>query len=585
MMELLGDWKRTVTCGELRASHAGRTETLMGWVKSVRDLGGVIFVGLRDRYGVTQVVFRPELLPPEQMEKAKRIGLEYVIAVRGKVQERPQSARNPEMVTGEIEILPAELKILNEATPPPFLPSEETTASEELRLKYRYLDLRRESSQAVFALRHGVYQSVRKGLSREGFLEIETPILVRPTPEGARDFLVPSRVHRGKFFALPQSPQLYKQLLMVSGFDRYFQVAKCLRDEDLRADRQPEHTQIDVEMSFGSEEDIFGIMERMFTALFQENLGVKLETPFPRFSYEEATRRFGSDKPDLRIPFEMVEVTDAAASSGFSPIANAVNAGDRVACLVAPFQLSRKEVSELESLIAHTGVKPLFWARVVGGALEGGFGKSVSEDFAKRLLQGAPDTGTVLLAAGRRAFRAMGAVRTALGSRVDFARSDFRFAWVRDFPIFSWNEEESRWEPSHHMFSMPYDECIDFLETDPGKVRGHVYDLVCNGVELGSGSTRIHSAELQLRVMKAAGLTPDEAQKRFGFLLEALKFGAPPHGGIALGVDRIVMLMAGRQTIRDTIAFPKTTSASSLMDGAPCEVEEKDIADLGIKLV
>jgi len=585
MMELLGDWKRTATCGELRASHAGRTETLMGWVKSVRDLGGVIFVGLRDRYGVTQVVFRPELAAPELMDKAKRIGLEYVIAVRGKVQERPQDARNPEMVTGEIEILPTALKILNEATTPPFLPSEETTPSEELRLRYRYLDLRRESLQAVFALRHGVYQSVRKCLSKEGFLEIDTPMLVRPTPEGARDFLVPSRVHRGKFFALPQSPQLYKQLLMVSGFDRYFQLAKCLRDEDPRADRQPEFAQIDLEMSFGSEEDVFGIMERMFVTTFQENLGIKLETPFPRFSYEEAMRRFGSDKPDLRVPFEVVEVTEPALSSGFSPIADAAREGDRVACLAAPFQLSRREISDLEAFIAQTGVKPLFWARVVGRALEGGIAKSVTEGFAKKILEGAPDTGTVFLGAGRHALQAMGAVRTTLGGRVDFARSDFRFAWVRDFPVFSWNEEENRWEPSHHMFSMPYDECIDFLETDPGKVRGHVYDLVCNGVELGSGSTRIHSAELQLRVMKVVGLTPDEAQKRFGFLLEALKFGAPPHGGIALGLDRIVMLMAGKQTIRDTIAFPKTTSASSLMDGAPCEVDGKDIADLGIKLV
>jgi aspartyl-tRNA synthetase len=585
MMELLGDWKRTATCGELRASHAGRSETLMGWVKSVRDLGGVIFVGLRDRYGVTQVVFRPELAAPKLMEKAKRIGLEYVIAVRGKVQERPQDARNPEMATGEIEILPAELKILNEATPPPFLPSEETTANEELRLRYRYLDLRRESLQAVLALRHGVYQSVRKCLSKEGFLEIETPLLVRPTPEGARDFLVPSRVHRGKFFALPQSPQLYKQLLMVSGFDRYFQLAKCLRDEDPRADRQPEFAQIDLEMSFGSEEDIFGIMERMFVSTFEENMGVKLETPFPRFSYEEAMHRFGSDKPDLRVPFEIVEVSEAARSSGFPPIAEAARAGDRVACIVAPFQLSRREVSDLESLTAQTDVKPLFWARVAGRALEGGIAKSISEGFANKILEGAPDTGVVLVAVGRRALQALGAVRVALGNRVDSARSDFRFAWVRDFPVFTWNEEESRWEPSHHMFSMPYEECIDFLETDPGKVRGHVYDLVCNGVELGSGSTRIHSAELQLRVMKVVGLTPDEAQKRFGFLLEALRLGAPPHGGIALGIDRLIMLMSGRQAIRDAIAFPKTTSATSLMDGAPCEVDAKEIADLGIKLV
>jgi len=595
-MDLLGDWKRTATCGELRAAHEGRIETLMGWVRSVRDHGGVIFLNLRDRYGVTQVVLRPELVAPEQMEKARRIGLEYVIAVRGKVQQRPEGAHNPDMATGDIEILPSDLKILNEATPLPFLPSEDATASEELRLKYRYIDLRRESYQAIFALRHGVYQSVRKGLSKEGFLEIETPMLVRPTPEGARDFLVPSRVHKGKFFALPQSPQLYKQLLMVSGFDRYFQLAKCLRDEDPRADRQPEFAQVDVEMSFGSEEDVFGVMERMFAGVFEENLGMKLETPFPRLTYYEAMRRFGSDKPDLRIPFELADLTPEAPSSGFSPIIETAKTLDRiadlaggassgVAGLVAPFQLSRKEISGLESIMAPFGVKPLFWARVAAGELEGGFGKSVSEGLRARLLRGAPEAGTAFLAAGANAFQALGAVRTALAPKVDFARSGFKFAWVTDFPLFAWNSEGMRWEPTHHMFSMPYDECIDLLETDPGRVRAHVYDLVCNGVELGSGSTRIHSPELQLRVMKVVGLTPDEAQKRFGFLLDAFTYGAPPHGGIALGIDRIVMLLAGRQTIRDTIAFPKTTSASSLMDGAPCEVDPEDIADLGIKLV
>jgi len=591
-MELLGGWKRTATCGELRRSRAGRTETLMGWVKSVRDLGGVIFVVLRDRYGVTQVVFRPELMSPEQIEKAKRIGLEFVIAVRGKVFERPENARNPEMPTGDIEILSEELKILNEATPPPFLPSEETSASEELRLKYRYLDLRRESFQAIFALRHGVAGSVRKSLGGEGFLEIETPLLVRPTPEGARDFLVPSRVQKGKFFALPQSPQLYKQLLMVSGFDRYFQLSRCLRDEDLRADRQPEFTQIDVEMSFGSEEDIYGAMERMFALAFRENLGTELETPFPRLTHEETIRRFGTDKPDLRIPLELVDLTDAADSSGLSAIADARKGGGQVAALIVPLQLSRKEISDLESQVAAIGVKPLFWARLAGGALEGGFAKSAGPDFAKRLIeeaQGSPaqhsESSTVLLVAGKKAFEAAGILRVTLGGRMHFSRSEFKFVWVRDFPLFSWNEEGRRWEPSHHVFSMPYEECIDLLEKDPGKVRGQVYDLVCNGVELGSGSTRIHSPELQLRVMKAIGLGQEEAQRRFGFLLDSFRFGAPPHGGIALGFDRIVMLMAGKQSIRDTIAFPKTTSASSLVDGAPSEADAKDIAELGIKLV
>lgn len=586
MAELLGNWKRTITCGELRGSHASRTETLMGWARSVRDHGGVIFVDLRDRHGVTQLVFRPEILPAERMDLARKIGFEYVIAARGTVQGRPEGARNPQIPTGEIEVLVSEFKILNESEPLPFLPSDEPSASEELRLKYRYIDLRREPLQAIFALRHGVYQSVRKALSREGFLEIETPLLVRPTPEGARDYLVPSRVHRGKFFALPQSPQLYKQLLMVSGFDRYFQLARCLRDEDPRADRQPEFAQIDIEMSFPGEDDVFDVIERMFVSVFEENMGFKLDTPFPRLTYEEVMTRYGSDKPDLRIPLEIADVTDEAARSGFPAFAEAAKAGGKVACLASTVELSRKEISELETQITATGVKPLFWARLTQTGLEGGVTKSLSEELAKRIMAfAAGKTGIVFLAAGKRAFEALGMVRTAVGSRMQIADSGFNFAWVRDFPLFEWNEKEGRWEPSHHMFSMPYDDSIPLLETDPGRVRAHVYDLVCNGVELGSGSIRIHVPELQLRVMKVLGLTPEEAGRRFGFLLEAMRYGAPPHGGIALGLDRIIMLMSRRQTIRDTIAFPKTTSGSSLMDGSPSEVDSKDISDLGIKLV
>ncbi len=586
MAELLGDWQRTVTCGEVRATHVGRTETLMGWARSVRDHGGVIFVDLRDRYGATQLVFRPELLPGERMELARRIGLEYVLAARGTVQSRPEGARNPHLSTGEVEVLVSDFKVLNEAEPLPFLPAEDVSAGEELRLRYRYIDLRRDSLQAVFALRHGVYQSVRKALSSERFLEIETPILVRPTPEGARDFLVPSRVHRGKFFALPQSPQLYKQLLMMCGFDRYFQLARCLRDEDLRADRQPEHTQIDVEMSFPREEDVFGLVERMFVTVFEENLGVKLETPFVRLTYEEAIARYGSDKPDLRIPLEIVDLTELAEGSGFSPFADAVKAGGRLACLLVPVELSRKELSELEGQLASAGVKPLYWARLTAAGAEGGVSKSLGPDILDRvrtLSSGKP--GTLLFTAGKLAFEGLGVARTSVAARMQIADSGFNFAWVRDFPLFAWNEGEGRWEPSHHMFSMPYDESIQYLETDPGRVRGHVYDLVCNGVELGSGSIRIHQPGLQLKVMKAIGLTREDAERRFGFLLDAMRYGAPPHGGIALGLDRIVMLMSRRQTIRDTIAFPKTTSASSLVDGSPCQVEGKDLQDLGIKLV
>ncbi|MFH0778637.1 MAG: aspartate--tRNA ligase [Candidatus Eisenbacteria bacterium] len=585
MAELMGDWKRTVTCGELRASHAGSTATLMGWVKSIRDHGGVIFVDLRDRHGVTQVVMRPEVLSPERMEIARKISFEYVLAARGRVEKRPGGATNPELATGEIEVLVSDFRILNAAEPLPFLPSEDAAASEELRFRFRYVDLRREVLQHAIALRHGVCQSVRRWLSKEGFLEIETPLLVRPTPEGARDFLVPSRVHKGKFFALPQSPQLYKQLLMMSGFDRYFQLARCLRDEDLRADRQPEHTQIDVEMSFCTEEDVFGIVERMFEAVFEENLGLKLHVPFPRLTFEEAMGRYGSDKPDMRIPHEIADLSAVPGVEAFSVFAEALRDKGRVACLAVPAHLSRKEISELESIAAGAGARPLFWARAANGALEGGVSKSLGPELTRGITALAPESGTVLLVAGRRALEALGAIRTSLGSKVESAKGDFRFAWVRDFPLFVWNEEDNRWEPSHHMFSMPYDETIEYLERDPGRVRGHVYDLVCNGVELGSGSIRIHIPDLQLRVMKTVGLSEKDAHRRFGFLLEAMKYGAPPHGGIALGIDRIVMLMAGGQSIRDTIAFPKTASASSLVDGCPSEVDEKDIADLGLRLV
>ncbi len=552
----------------------------------MRDHGGVIFVDLRDRHGVTQLVFRPEVLPADRMELARKIGLEYVVAAKGPVQGRPEGARNPQLATGDVEVLVSEFRILNESEPLPFLPADEPSASEELRLKYRYIDLRREPMQAIFALRHGVYQSVRKALSKEGFLEIETPLLVRPTPEGARDYLVPSRVHRGKFFALPQSPQLYKQLLMVSGFDRYFQLARCLRDEDPRADRQPEFAQIDLEMSFPSEDDVFDVIERMFVAVFDETMGLKLNIPFPRLTYHDTMTRYGSDKPDLRIPLELADVTDEAARSGFAPFVEAACAGGRVACLVSDTELSRKEIAGLEAQAAPCGAKPLYWARLTQTGVEGGVAKSLSDELALRIVTlAAGKPGLVFLAAGKRALEGLGAVRTALGARMQIAESGFNFAWVRDFPLFGWNEEEHRWEPSHHMFSMPYDDSISLLETNPGSVKAHVYDLVCNGVELGSGSIRIHLPELQLRVMKVLGLNREDADRRFGFLLEAMRYGAPPHGGIALGLDRIVMLMSSRQTIRDTIAFPKTTSGSSLMDGSPSEVDSKDISDLGIKLV
>jgi len=592
MLEALGSWRRTHTCGELRAADAGRDAILMGWVHRVRDHGGVIFVDLRDRYGMTQVVVRPEAAAAGPLfEKGQALRGEFVVAVRGTVGARPEAMVNRAMPTGDIELLASELRILNASQTPPFEVDDETLAAEDLRLEYRYIDLRRPVLQSILELRHRLMLETRRYLSAERFLEIETPMLVKPTPEGARDYIVPARLHPGKFYALPQSPQLYKQILMVCGFDRYFQIARCLRDEDARADRQAEFAQIDLEMSFAGEVDVFGVIEGLVSALVREARGTEIPVPFPRMRYEEAMDRFGSDKPDLRYGLEMRDVTSLAAETEFGIFRGAVAAGGTVRCLVAPgcAEWSRQQVDALEETAKRFGAKGLARAKLTERGFETGVGKFLEPmraAFAEAT--GAREGDLVLFVADRKdvARRALGAVRVALGQAVCKPdRFDYRFLWVHEFPLFERDEEHGRWTPAHHMFTMPLDEDLPHLETDPGRVHAQLYDLVLSGVELGSGSIRIHRRDIQERVMKVVGMSAEDAEARFGFLLKAFQFGAPPHGGIALGFDRFVMLMAGTDSIRDTIAFPKTARAASLMDGCPAGIPEADLRDLHLTFV
>jgi aspartyl-tRNA synthetase len=591
VLEDLGGWRRSHTCGELRRSHAGASATLMGWVHRVRDHGGVLFVDLRDRHGLTQVVFRPETGGAALIERATRLGLEYVIAVRGLVTGRPAESRNAEMPTGEVELDVSELKLLAAADPLPVLPSEEVhLANEDLRLRYRYLDLRRPELSRVLALRHKAAQAARAHLSNAGFLEVETPLLVKQTPEGARDYVVPSRVHPGKFYALPQSPQLYKQTLMIAGLDRYFQLARCLRDEDLRADRQPEHTQIDLEMSFVDEEQVFEAVESLFVALWKEVLGIEVPLPFPRLTFREAMGRYGSDKPDLRFGLEFRDVTAILARSPRNVVAGPAQAeGGTGVALTIPggAEISGSQLRKYEEVVKAAGAAGLGFLKVLPAErakAEAVFpGALLDELFAA---VGAKEGDAVLYTSGpwEPTLKALGVLRTRLGQPlVKGKEREWRFLWVRDFPLFERDAQVDRWAPRHHMFTMPKPEHLEFLESDPGKVHATLYDLVLNGTELGSGSMRIHRPDIQERVMKVVGLSSEQAHAKFGFLLEAYRYAAPPHGGIGLGFDRIVMLMAGRDNIRDTIAFPKTTTAASLMDGCPSEVEPEIWKELHLK--
>jgi aspartyl-tRNA synthetase len=598
-LEGLGDWRRSHTCGELNAAHVGATVTLMGWVHRTRDHGGVLFIDLRDRYGLTQVVVHPETGGAALLERASRLGNEFVIAVRGPLNARPADAVNAAISTGAVEVDVREMKLLSASDPLPFQVNEEhMLASEDLRLKYRYLDLRRPELSSVLALRHQAAMTARAHLSRESFLEIETPVLVKPTPEGARDYVVPSRVHHGRFYALPQSPQLYKQTLMIAGCDRYFQLARCLRDEDLRADRQPEHTQIDLEMSFVTEDDVFTTVEGLFRAMWTECLGVEVKTPFPRMTYDEAMKRYGSDKPDVRFALEFVDVTSLCARSPRNVVANGAKAAGGIGVAIrlpGGAEISGTQLRKYEEVVKAAGAGGLTFFKVQAADREKQqviFPGELLDEFLSTC--GAKEGDAVVFTNGpwERTCKALGVLRTQLGQAelerrglldATPARQEWRFLWVRQFPLFEWIEETKRWEPKHHMFTMPNPEHLDYLETDPGKVYAQLYDLVLNGNELGSGSVRIHRPDIQERVMKVIGLTHEQAHEKFGFLLEAYRYASPPHAGIGIGLDRVIMLMAGRDSIRDVIAFPKTASATNLMDGSPGPIEDIAMKELGLK--
>jgi aspartyl-tRNA synthetase len=583
---------RTHTCGELRELNVGEKVILNGWVDRRRDLGGLIFIWLRDRYGITQVVFEPET-NKEAYELAKKLRNEFVISVEGKVRKRPEDAVNKELGTGIVDVLADNLIILNEAETPPFAVKDETDAFEDLRLKYRYLDLRRPALQKVLLLRHRMYQLVRKYFDANNFVEVETPVLMKSTPEGARDYLVPSRVHKGKFYALPQSPQQYKQLLMVSGFDRYFQIVKCFRDEDLRADRQPEFTQIDVEMSFITNEEVFGIVEGLMKLLFKEVWNIDLSLPIKRLSYEEAVTKYGSDKPDLRFEMELHILNDVFSNSEFKVFKEAVDSKGIVSGLVATgcASFSRNQIDGLTELVKKLGAKGMVWFKVLEKGIDSPTSKFLSDEEKENLvleLEAKPNDLILILAGERNStLNQMGSLRLELAKRLELIKPETLPAllWVTEFPLFEYDEVIKRFYAMHHPFTSPKMEEVDLLEENPGKIKAQAYDLVLNGSEIAGGSIRIHNSELQARMFKALGISDEEAQQKFGFLMNAFKYGAPPHGGIAFGFDRMVMLFAGVDSIRDTIAFPKTASAMSLMDECPSSVSEEQLKELHIRLL
>jgi aspartyl-tRNA synthetase len=589
-LDSLPPWERSHTCGELRSTDIGREVTLCGWVQRTRDLGGLIFIALRDRYGVTQAVFDPAA-DPALAARAAELRMEYVVSVRGAVRARPDGQANSAMATGGIEVLAGELKVLNVSAVPPFVVEDQTNAAEELRLKHRYLDLRRPVMARHIIDRHRFIAAVRRHLDGQGFLEIETPLLTKSTPEGARDYLVPCRTQPGKFYALPQSPQIYKQILMVAGFDKYFQIARCIRDEDLRADRQPEHTQIDIELSFPTQDAIFAMCEGMVTSVYREVGGIEIPTPFPRLTHAECLRRFGSDKPDMRFAMELVDAGPVARKSEFTVFKQALEDRGAVRGICAPggAAWSRKEIDALTEFAKRHGAKGLAWAKVsAAGGLEGPIAKFFDGALGTELVAafGAKQGDLLLIVADRYPVtcQSLGALRIEAAKRLNLIPpGDFKFLWVTDFPLFHFNEEEKQWEAEHHMFTMPREEDLQYLESDPGKVLGQLYDLVANGTELASGSIRIHRRDIQERVMKVVGLSPEDARRKFGFLLEAFDYGAPPHGGIAPGVDRLLMLMAGLDNIRDVIAFPKTTSGTGLMESCPSEVDPRQLAELHLQ--
>ena len=577
---------RTHYCGELSAALVDRNVTLCGWAHRRRDHGGIIFIDLRDREGLAQVVFDPDY--PEPFAIAERVRSEFVLRVTGKVRRRPQGTANPDLRSGEIEVLAREVEILNPSAPPPFQLDDENL-TETTRLTYRVLDLRREQMQKNLRLRYRVAMAVRGYLDAHGFIDIETPMLTRSTPEGARDYLVPSRVHPGEFFALPQSPQLFKQLLMVAGFDRYYQIVKCFRDEDLRADRQPEFTQIDVETSFLDEGEIQSLMEGLVREVFRDVLGVELPQPFPRLTYAEAMARYGSDKPDLRVPLELTELTELMKSAEFKVFRQAAELpGGRVAALRVSTELTRKEIDDYTAFVGNYGAKGLAYIKVNPDGLQSPIVKFLSREILDQVVArtGASAGDVIFFGADKAKVvnDALGALRTKLGHDKGMVEKDWRPLWVVDFPMFEWDEEGKRWGAMHHPFTSPKDGHEDLLASDPARALSKGYDMVLNGSEIGGGSVRIHRADVQAKVFKALGISEQEARAKFGFLLDNLQFGAPPHGGIAFGLDRLVALMAGAESIRDVIAFPKTQRAQDLLVQAPSPVDEKQLRELGLRL-
>jgi len=582
--------KRTVTCGELKKEQVGKTVTLTGWVDKRRDLGGLIFIDLRDRYGKTQIVFSPERHQGAH-EIAGMLRSEYVLSATGIVRMRSDDTINPNIITGDIEVDIHEITILNKSETPPIPIDEYGEANEDLRLKYRYLDLRRPALQNNLIMRHNAYQVARQYFDQKGFLEIETPILMKSTPEGARDYLVPSRVHHGKFYALPQSPQTYKQILMVSGFDKYFQIVKCFRDEDLRSDRQPEFTQIDVEMSFADEEDVQNVTEGAIASIFKKVLNTDIQQPFPKITYKQAMERYGSDKPDTRFSLEITDCSEIAKHSGFRVFSDAVKKNGIVAGInvTGLASYTRNQLDVLTDYVKSLGAGGLVYLRVNADKIECSAGKFISENESNEIVKkcGAKEGDLILMISGiwKKALTILGVLRLEMAERLNLIpEGKWNFLWMTDFPLLEFSEEEKRFVAVHHPFTAPNPEDIPLLESEPGKIRARSYDLVLNGNEIAGGSIRIHTQEVQSKMFELMGIGSEEAQKKFGFLLDAFKYGAPPHGGIAFGFDRLIMLMAGSKSIREVIAFPKTASGMSLMDDAPSIVDAKQLDELHIRI-